>query len=170
MSIILPMEGVKIFGVTLVGVSTTIGVKLLLTTALVLVVTILRRLVIALARLALGGDVADARRFWTRQGVQVVAAVVMVLGLISIWVTPETDVTTGVGLISAGLAFALRQVIISLAAYFVILRGDTFTVGDRITLGGVRGDVVRLGFLKTTIMEMGQPPSVAETDRTRRFG
>jgi len=164
MSIILPMEGVEIFGVTLVGVSTTIGVKLLLTTALVVVVTILRRLVIALARLALGGDVADSRRFWTRQGVQVVAAVVMLLGLISIWVTPETDVTTGVGLISAGLAFALRQVIISLAAYFVILRGDTFTVGDRITLGGVRGDVVRLGFLKTTIMEMGQPPSVAATD------
>ncbi len=54
--------------------------------------------------------------------------------------------------------------IISLAAYFVILRGDTFTVGDRITLGGVRGDVVRLGFLKTTIMEMGQPPSVAASD------
>jgi small-conductance mechanosensitive channel len=37
----------------------------------------------------------------------------------------------------------------------VILRGDTFTVGDRITLGGVRGDVVRLRCLKTTIMEMG---------------
>ncbi len=164
MSTILPMEGVKIFGVTLVGVSTTIGVKVLLTIALVLVVTIVRRLVIALARRTFGGDVADARRFWTRQGLQVIAAVVMVLGLISIWVTPETDITTGVGLISAGLAFALRQVIISLAAYFVILRGDTFTVGDRITLGGVRGDVVRLGFLKTTIMEMGQPPSVAETD------
>lgn len=50
--------------------------------------------------------------------------------------TPETDVTTGIGLITAGLAFALQQVIISLAGYFVILRGDTFTVGDRITLGG----------------------------------
>jgi small-conductance mechanosensitive channel len=70
-------------------------------------------------------------------------------------VTPETDVTTGIGLISAGLAFALQQVIISLAGYIVILRGDTFTVGDRITLGGVRGDVVRLRCLKTTIMEMG---------------
>ncbi len=42
--------------------------------------------------------------------------------------------------------------------------GDTFSVGDRITLGGVRGDVIRLGFLKTTIMEMGQPPSVSSAD------
>ena len=48
----------------------------------------------------------------------------------------------------------------SLAGYFVILRGSTFTVGDRITMGGVRGDVLRLGFIQTTIMEMGQPPSV----------
>ncbi len=78
--------------------------------------------------------------------------------------TPGTNLTTGVGLISAGLAFALQQVILSLAGYFVILRGDTFGVGDRITLGGVRGDVVRLGFIKTTIMEMGQPPSVSTAD------
>jgi small-conductance mechanosensitive channel len=34
-------------------------------------------------------------------------------------------------------------------------------VGDRITMGGVRGDVISLGFIQTTIMEMGQPPSVA---------
>jgi len=46
----------------------------------------------------------------------------------------------------------------------VILRGDTFGVGDRITMGGVRGDVIRLDFLRTTIMEMGQPPSVSGAD------
>lgn len=78
--------------------------------------------------------------------------------------TPETDLSTGVGLVTAGLAFALQQVVLSLAAYFVILRGDTFGIGDRITLGGVRGDVVKLGFLKTTIMEMGQPPAVEGAD------
>lgn len=162
--VLTPLEGVKFFGVTLVGVSVTTGVKLLFTVGLVVAVSLLRRLAVAVAARTLGGDVADARRFWTRQGLQVVAAVVLVLGLVSIWITPKTDLTTGIGLISAGLAFALQRVIISLAAYFVILRGDTFSVGDRITLGGVRGDVVRLGFLKTTIMEMGQPPSVAASD------
>jgi len=43
------------------------------------------------------------------------------------------------------------------AGYLVILRGRTFTVGDRITMGGIRGDVVELTFLQTVIMEMGQP-------------
>jgi small-conductance mechanosensitive channel len=46
----------------------------------------------------------------------------------------------------------------------VILRGNTFSVGDRIVMGGVRGDVIALGFLQTTIMEMGQPPSVQSAD------
>ena len=40
----------------------------------------------------------------------------------------------------------------------MILRGKTFNVGDRIVMGGVRGDVVALSFMQTTIMEMGQPP------------
>ncbi|WP_237669534.1 mechanosensitive ion channel family protein [Rhodococcus sp. BS-15] len=157
-------QSVELFGVTLVGVSITTGVKLVVTAVFVTIVLALRRLVLALTRRSLGGEVGDSRRFWARQGLQVIVAVVLVLGLVSIWVTPNTDITTGVGLISAGLAFALQQVITSLAAYFVILRGDTFGIGDRITLGGVRGDVVRLGFLKTTIMEMGQPPAVSDSD------
>ncbi len=157
-------DAVRVFGVTLVGVSTTTAVKLGFTFGLIVVITMLRRLILHFSRRVLGGDVADARRFWARQGIQVVMAVILVVGLVSIWVTPETDVSIGIGLVTAGLAFALQKVITSLAAYFVILRGDTFGVGDRITLGGVRGDVIRLGFLKTTIMEMGQPPSVADTD------
>ncbi len=151
-------------GVTLVGINTETGLKLLYSLALFAAVAVLRMLALGVIRRIVGGEVADQRRFWVRQAVKVGAAVVIVLGLLSIWITPDTDITTGVGLISAGLAFALQQVILSLAAYFVILRGDTFGVGDRITLGGVRGDVVRLGFLKTTIMEMGQPPSVSSAD------
>ena len=46
----------------------------------------------------------------------------------------------------------------------MILRGKTFNVGDRITMGGVRGDVIALGFIQTTIMEMGQPPAVQNAD------
>ena len=154
-------DAVRVFGVTLVGVSATTGIKLLFTIALVALIEMLRRFALRGLRRTLGGDVADPRRFWARQILQVVVAVILILGILSIWVTPETNLTTGLGLLSAGLAFALQQVVLSVAAYFVILRGDTFGVGDRVTMGGVRGDVVRLGFLKTTIMEMGQPPSVS---------
>lgn len=159
---LIALDEVEFFGVTLVGLSATTGVKLLFTVALVAAVWLLRRLSVTLLRRVHGGP-ADPQRFWTRQVVQLAVVVVLILGLMSIWITPDTDLSTGIGLVSAGLAFALRQVIISLVGYFVILRGVTFSVGDRITMGGVRGDVVRVGFLRTTIMEMGQPPSVADT-------
>lgn len=68
------------------------------------------------------------------------------------------------GLVTAGLAFALQKVVTAIAGYFVILRGKVFNIGDRIVMGGVRGDVVGLGFTQTTIMEMGQPPSVQNAD------
>jgi len=100
--------------------------------------------------------------------------VVLIHGVLSIWFNDPTRLATAFGLISAGLAFALQQVVTSIAGYFVILRGSTFTVGDRISMGGVRGDLLRLGFIQTTIMEMGQPPSVQGADsamwvRSRQF-
>ena len=103
-------------------------------------------------------------RFWMRQAVSLLATIVLIVGLLSIWFNDPTRLATAFGLMSAGLAFALQQVITSIAGYFVILRGRTFTVGDRISMGGVRGDVLQLGFIQTTIMEMGQPPSVQTAD------
>lgn len=46
----------------------------------------------------------------------------------------------------------------------MILRGGTFNVGDRITMGGVRDDVIALGFIQATILESGQPPAAQADD------
>jgi small-conductance mechanosensitive channel len=81
-----------------------------------------------------------------------------VIGLISIWFNEPGRLGTAAGFFTAGVAFALQRVITAFAAYLIILRGKTFNVGDRIMMGGVRGDVISLGFMQTTIMEMGQPP------------
>ena len=64
-------------------------------------------------------------KFWTRQGVSLLTAVVLILGLLSIWFNDPTRLTTAFGLVSAGLAFALQQVVTAVAGYFVILRGST---------------------------------------------
>lgn len=102
--------------------------------------------------------------FWAKQGIRLGAAVVLILALLSIWFDDPTRLATALGLVSAGLAFALQRVVTAVAGYFVILRGKTFNVGDRIVMGGVRGDVIALGFTQTTIMEMGQPPAVQQDD------
>ncbi|WP_409229251.1 mechanosensitive ion channel family protein [Gudongella sp. SC589] len=62
---------------------------------------------------------------------------------------------TTLGLAGAGITFALREVIVSFAGWFAILFGDFFKVGDRVLLGGIKGDVIDLGILRTTLMELG---------------
>ncbi len=111
-----------------------------------------------------GGRENAHRVFWTRQAISITVALVSVIGLLSIWFDDPTRLATAVGLVTAGLAFALQRVVTALAGYLLILRGKTFNVGDRITMGGIRGDVVGLGFLQTVIMEMGQPPDVQDAD------
>jgi small-conductance mechanosensitive channel len=155
-----PNRAIQIFGVKLVGVTAATGRKVLLSLAVVLVLGLAARAAQALVRAALPGQSRVQGRFWWRQTIRLVVAGAGLLLLLSIWFDDPRRLTTAAGLITAGLAIALQRVITAFAAYFVILRGRLFQVGDRIVMGGVRGDVIGLGFLRTTIMEMGQPPPV----------
>jgi small-conductance mechanosensitive channel len=136
------------------------GRKLLLSIAVVVGLALLSALLRLLVRLATRGDRANRGRFWSEQTIRIVTAAFGVVLLLSIWFEDQGHLASVLGLVSAGLAIALQRFVTSVAAYFTILRGRTFRVGDRIVMGGVRGDVVELGFVRTTIMEMGQPPPV----------
>ncbi len=159
-----PNRAVEILGVKLVGVNAENGNKLVFSLLFILLVLLLGRAARAGAQVFLSRRRDLHIAFWTRQAIRLSTAVLLILGLASIWFDDPTRLTTALGLVTAGLAFALQRVITALAGYFVILRGKTFNVGDRITMGGVRGDVIALGFIQTTIMEMGQPPSVQNAD------
>ena len=150
------------FGIDWVGVNPENGQKLLLSLVFIVVVMLVSRFLRWLVGVVLQRtDHASIQtKFWTRQAISLTSTIVLILGLLSIWFNDPTRLATALGLVSAGLAFALQQPVTSIAGYFVILRGETFNVGDRISMGGVRGDVLRLGFIQTTIMEMGQPPAV----------
>lgn len=159
-----PKSSLHIFGVKLVGVNAETGTKVLLTLLLIGLVYFLGRIFQAsVMRLYARTERAQAR-FWARQTFRVGLSLVFFVGVLSIWFDDPARLSTGLGLVTAGLAFALQRVVASLAGYLVILRGQTFNVGDRITMGGVRGDVVSLGFMQTTIMEMGQPPTVQNAE------
>jgi len=153
-------EGPRVFGVHLVGVGPMTGRKLLLTAAFVAALYIASYLLRWILRLVLGDTSSGRAAFWSRQGVKLSTVIVLVVGVISIWFDDPGRLGTAAGLVTAGVAVALQRVITSFAAYLIILRGRVYTVGDRITMGGVRGDVVALGFMQTTVMEMGEPPAV----------
>ena len=155
-----PEGTLEVFGVRLIGVSLASGKKLLFTVVWMLVVTILAASLRRILRAAMQRRESPARAFWLRQGVHLVTAFLLLVGLISIWFRDPGRVTAAGGIITAGLAVALQKVITAFAGYAVLLRSGTYRVGDRIAIGTVRGDVLGVGFLQTRILEMGQPPGV----------
>lgn len=158
-----PKGAVELFGVKLVGVNAENGRKLVFSLVYIALVWFLAWAVGKIASAVVRQGSARAA-FWTKQGIHLFSAAILVIGLGSIWFTDPARLATAFGLVTAGLAFALQRVITAFAAYIVILRGKTFNIGDRIVMGGVRGDVMALGFIQTTIMEMGEPPSVQNAD------
>ena len=155
-------HGLNFLGVELVGVNAENAKKLLLTLTLIVILLLLGRLLSTLAGWLTRGRRNPRLEFWAHQTVRLAITALTILGVVSIWFDDPTRLATAVGLVTAGLSFALQKVITSLAGYFVILNGKTFKVGDRIAMGGVRGDVIALDFIKTTIMEMGQPSTYGD--------
>ena len=153
------VEGARLFGVTLIGATPDNLHKLLLTLAFIAIAFAITWMLRSLLALLIGSRTGTRIQFWAKQGVSLIIAAILILGVMSIWFDSPTRLAGALGLIGAGIAFALQRVITAVAGYFVILRGKTFNVGDRIVMGGVRGDVIDLSFMQTRIMEMGEPPA-----------
>ena len=60
------------------------------------------------------------------------------------------------GVMAAGIAFALQEVIASVAGWLALTFSSFYRVGDRVQLGGIKGDVIDIGVLRTTLMECGE--------------
>lgn len=154
----------EIFGTRLIGITRANEHKLLITIVFLAGAILIQWALRSFAKLFLGSVRSERIVFWVRQAISLTVTLIMLIGVLSIWFDDPTRLATFMGLVTAGVAFALQKPISAIAGYLVILRGKTFGVGDRITMGGVRGDVIALRFTQTTIMEMGQPPEVQDAD------
>ena len=148
----------ELFGVTLLGATADNGRKLLLTLVFIIAAWLVSKVLRAALAQFIGTRSGTRFQFWAKQGVSLVIAAIMLIGVASIWFDNPARLASVLGIIGAGIAFAMQRVITAVAGYFVILRGKTFNIGDRIVMGGVRGDVIDLSFMQTRIMEMGQSP------------
>lgn len=72
-----------------------------------------------------------------------------------IWFEGLQSVATFLGLLSAGLAIALRDPVTDFAGWLFILWRSPFDVGDRIELADVKGDVIDIRIFKFTVLEIG---------------
>jgi len=67
------------------------------------------------------------------------------------------DIGTVLGLIAAAVTIALADVVRSLAGWIYVNSRRGVEIGSRVVVDGVIGDVIDIGLLKTTLLEVGEP-------------
>jgi len=95
-------------------------------------------------------------RYRARKFVTFIGYVLGIILVSTIFSDKLGGLTVAMGVAGAGIAFALQEVIGSIAGWLAISAGNFYTTGDRIQLGGIVGDVIDIGILRTTLMECGQ--------------
>ncbi len=127
--------------------------NLILTGGVIIAALILRRVFYGLVVIRLPEE--SPYVFTIRRIANYMINVVAVIVIFGVWMQNSGDLSVALGIMAAGLAFALQEVIGSIAGWITIITGQPFTIGDRIETGGIRGDVVDISLLRTKIMETG---------------
>ena len=105
---------------------------------------------------ALGRYVEDSQRRYRLKKLVAFGGYVVAILLLSIVFSDKlAGLTVLLGVLGAGIAFALQEVIVSVAGWVALSFGRLYDVGDRVQVGGIKGDVIDVGVLRTTLMECG---------------
>ena len=100
--------------------------------------------------------IEDIKVRYQWQKISLYLAVFLVIILLSnVWLQLFGSVGTFLGLVSAGIAIALKDPLVNMVAWFFILIRQPFKVGDRIQIGKNSGDVIDIRLFQFSINEIG---------------
>lgn len=135
------------------GLSTLTAANLVSTAITALCLFVLRLVIVKMIN---RGTLEPVRAYQVRR---ISAWIFGVLGVIMvgrIWLVSFEMLGTVLGLISAGLAIALRDPVVNLFAWLFIITRRPFELGDRVQVGTVKGDVVDMRIFDFSVMEVGE--------------
>ena len=94
------------------------------------------------------------RRYRATKLIGRLAGLAAVLAIVFVWSSGQgPGLATILTVIGAGLAIAMREVLLSFAAWINIVVRAPFKQGDRIEINGIHGDVIDIRLLHSTLME-----------------
>jgi len=131
--------------------------------SLALLLFVLLALTLARRAILRSGLSADVRRRWFVQS-RNAALLGLLVGLIVIWGTEVRSMALSFAAVAVAVVVGSKEVIVCLLGAFVRTSSRSFDVGDRIEVAGIRGDVIDLSALTTTLLEV--PPG--HSSRTGR--
>jgi small-conductance mechanosensitive channel len=100
---------------------------------------------------------------------RIVVWTAVVIIVIITFATQLGAVFTFAGLITAGIAVAMQNVITSIVGYFFLIGKYGLRVGDRVSVAGVTGEVVDIGLVRIHLMELGGPGESQPSGRVVAF-
>jgi small-conductance mechanosensitive channel len=89
---------------------------------------------------------------------KIISTIIAILGIIIVgrlWYEGVQSIATYLGLLSAGIAIALKDLIANFAGWIYIISRKPFEVGDRIQIGNLAGDVIDLSLFEFSLLEIG---------------
>ena len=95
-------------------------------------------------------------RYKSQKGVEILGYILLVIIAISYFTGTIKDFTLIIGLFTAGIAFTLQELILSIAGSLYIFLVKVYAPGDRIEIHGIKGDVIDVDSIYTTMMEIGE--------------
>lgn len=95
-------------------------------------------------------------RYKSQKGIELLGYFLLAFVTVLYFTGSIKDFTVTLGLLSAGLAFTLQELILSIAGSVYIFVVKVYEPGDRIEINGIKGDVIDVDSIYTTMMEIGQ--------------
>jgi len=112
---------------------------------------------IVILRRALKRQIPDTSlRYKSQKGIEILGYILIVLLSISFFTGSIKDFGLAIGLLTAGITITLQELILSIAGSFYIFLVRVYKPGDRIEISGIKGDVIDIDSIYTTMMEIGE--------------
>lgn len=127
--------------------------RIVQTVLIILVLWVLNKLAV---RLFSHGTVEEIRKqYHWRKTIEYTLFTIGVLVIGNLWISNFQFIVTFLGILSAGIAIALKEVFMNIAGWAYIYIRKPFDVGDRVQIGDVKGDVIDLRLFQFTLLEIG---------------
>ena len=139
-------------GAELLGMDAATQGRVLSSVLVIIILFVLRRALLAVVSRRVEDPTSRYR--WAKTSAYT-ASLIGLAVVIQIWFIALRSLSTFLGLLSAGLAIALRDLVADFAGWLFILFRRPFDLGDRIQIGSHAGDVIDRRIFQFSIMEIG---------------
>ncbi|MDA3854311.1 MAG: mechanosensitive ion channel [Bacteroidales bacterium] len=136
----------------LTGISPAIQAKLFTTLIIIIVLSIVR---VSISRMVWRHTHDVKIRYQWKRMLSFIVPLLGGIMIAAVWASAFKQFGAFLGLMTAGLAIALKDLLTNIAGWIFILFRKPFVVGDRVQVGDHTGDIIDIRLFQLTMLEIG---------------